>query len=131
MSSAKTRKKQYSEFKGDFRKLGLDIRVVNALAAQGIFALEDLAQYSERDLARLRGIGPGTRKILQDYLKKTNQSPTDQTPGIILMLPAEIIRSVDDWCLTHQGPIPSRTEAIHTLVEISLTAWKRSTFSSE
>ena len=52
------------EPKSDFGKLGLDIRVVNALAAQGIFALEDLAPITESELAGFRGIGPGARKTV-------------------------------------------------------------------
>ncbi len=75
--------------RSDFRKLGLDVRVVNALAAQGIVALEDLTHITARELASFRGIGPSTHKLLQDYLKKERPEP-----AIPLVLPAEFLRAI-------------------------------------
>ena len=115
-------KKKNSEVVGDFRKLRLDPRVVNALAAQGIFALEDLTRFTDRDFAKLPGIGPGTCKILRDYLRKADQP--HQTPAISLVLPAEMLKAIDRWCLAHPNLVPSRTDAIHTLVEVGLTTLK-------
>ena len=103
-----------------FRKLGLDVRVVNALAAQGIVALEDLVHITPRELASFRGIGPSTRKLLQDYLKKEKPEP-----AIPLVLPAEFLRAIDDWRLTHDDAAPSRTDAIRSLVEIGLATLKK------
>jgi DNA-directed RNA polymerase alpha subunit len=53
----------------DFRNMGMDIRVVNSLAAEGICTLADLAQLTESDLASIRGVGRDTRKMLRNYLK--------------------------------------------------------------
>jgi hypothetical protein len=108
------------EAKSDFRKLGLDVRVVNALAAQGIVSLHDLAHVTERDLASFRGIGPSTRDFLKDYLKKERASE-----GISLVLPTEYLSAIDEWRLTHQGDAPTRAQAIHKLVEIGLAALKK------
>jgi hypothetical protein len=104
-------KQQRSEFKGDFRKLGLDVRVVNALATHGILALEDLAHFTDRELGSLRGIGPGTRNILQDYLKKEHQPGSDQSPAISLVLSAKFLRAIDDWCLAYGGATPNRGDS--------------------
>lgn len=122
--------KEKPAFVGDFRKLGLDVRVVNALVAQGISTLEDLAQFTDRDFAGLRGVGPGTCKILRDYLRKADQ-PHDQTPAISLVLPADVLTAIDHWCLAQQGSVPSRTDAIHSLVKIGLATLKTPSSSSE
>jgi hypothetical protein len=104
------------EPKSDFRKLGLDIRVVNALAAQGIFALEDLAPITESELASFRGIGPGTCKLLRDYLKKGS----GQEDAISLALPPDFIKAIDAWCVAHNNCFTSRAETIRRLLEIGL-----------
>lgn len=110
------------ELKSDFRKLGLDPRVVNALAAQGIVTLHDLAHVTERQLATFRGIGPNTRRLLKDYLKKERADKT----GLSLVLPAEHLGAIDAWRLAHEGGALSRAEAIHRLVEIGLGTPKKS-----
>lgn len=58
--------------------MGLDIRITNALAVHGIFALQDLTRVTAGELASLRGVGPGTRKILSDYLKKEDITDPDK-----------------------------------------------------
>lgn len=105
--------------RGDFRKLGLDIRVVNALAAQGVVALEDLAHITEREFASFRGIGPNTHKQLKDYLKKEN-APAEPGGHIHVALPPEFLRAVDDWCLAQTERIVSRADAIRLLAEMTL-----------
>ncbi|HKD46271.1 MAG TPA: DNA-directed RNA polymerase subunit alpha C-terminal domain-containing protein [Rhizomicrobium sp.] len=112
-----------TELKNDFRKLGLDIRVVNALAAQGIFALADLAQITDREFASFRGVGPNTRKLLQDYLKK--ETPEAVHPDAIsLNLPSEFVRIIDEWSVNER--VTSRSEAIRRLVEMALAAQENS-----
>lgn len=106
-----------SEPRNDFRKFGLDPRVVNALAAQGIFVLEDLAPVTEKDLAHFRGIGPSTRKLLKDYLKKEG---ADAEIAISLVLSPEVVKAVDAWCVANSKNITSRAETIRRLVEIAL-----------
>jgi hypothetical protein len=110
-----------AEVRNDFRKLGLDIRVVNALAAQGVFALTDLAHITDREFASFRGIGPSTRKLLQDYLKKEN-APGHEHGAVSLLLPSDFVRMIDDWCLAQSERITSRSEAIRRLVEKALAA---------
>jgi hypothetical protein len=108
------------EIRSDFRKLGLDIRVVNALAAQGVMALEDLTHITDREFASFRGIGPNTRKLLQDYLKKEHVAVAEPAGAIPVVFPLEFLRAVDDWCLAQTGRIASRSEAIRRLVEKGL-----------
>jgi hypothetical protein len=105
--------------RNDFRKLGLDIRVVNALAAQGVVALEDLAHLTDREFATFRGIGPSTRKLLQDYLKKED-APAAEPAAVHVALPAEFLRAVDDWCLAQSERMVSRADAIRHLTEMAL-----------
>jgi hypothetical protein len=107
-----------AEFRSDFRKLGLDIRVVNALAAQGITVLEDLAHISDREFATFPGIGPGTRKLLQDYLKKDGVPP--EGGAISVVFPLEFLRAVDEWCMAQTERMVTRSEAIRQLVEMGL-----------
>ena len=107
------------EARGDFRKLGLDIRVVNALAAQGVVVLEDLTHITEREFASFRGIGPSTRKQLRDYLKK-DDAPAPEGSPISVAFSTEFLRSVDDWCLAQTERIVSRSDAIRRLVEMGL-----------
>lgn len=118
MAGRKT-KASPAEVRSDFRKLGLDIRVVNALAAQGVVSLEDLTHLTDREFASFRGIGPGTRKLLQDYLKKENH-PASESPPIAVSFSAEFLRAVDEWCMAQSERIVSRAEAIRLLVEMGL-----------
>jgi hypothetical protein len=109
-----------ADIRSDFRKLGLDIRVVNALAAQGVVVLEDLAHITEREFASFRGIGPSTRKLLRDYLKKDNPPTPEGGSPISVAFPTEFLRAVDDWCLAQSERIVSRSDAIRRLVEMGL-----------
>jgi len=103
----------------DFRKLGLDIRVINALAAEGILALRDLSQVSERDLASIRGVGPGTSRLLKDYLRKEHGS--NGTVLVSVTLSAELLRAVDTWGPV-RDPLASRSDKIRRLLEMALAA---------
>jgi hypothetical protein len=106
-----------AELRSDFRKLGLDIRVVNALAAQGVTTLGDLAHLTDREFASFRGIGPNTRKLLQDYLKKESLPVSTPEPApVSVAFPLEFLRAVDDWCLEQTERMLSRSEAIRQLV---------------
>lgn len=109
-----------AEARGDFRKLGLDIRVVNALAAQGVVVLEDLTHITEREFASFRGIGPSTRKLLGDYLKKDNAPGSEPGSPVSVAFSTEFLRAVDDWCLAQTERIVSRSDAIRRLVEMGL-----------
>ena len=109
-----------AETRSDFRKLGLDIRVVNALAAQGVVVLEDLTHITEREFASFRGIGPSTRKLLQDYLKKDDAPAPEPGNPVSVAFPTEFLRAVDDWCLAQTERIVSRSDAIRRLVEMGL-----------
>jgi hypothetical protein len=109
-----------AEARSDFRKLGLDIRVVNALAAQGVVALEDLTHITEREFASFRGIGPSTRKLLGDYLKKDNAPALEGGGPVSVAFSTEFLRAVDDWCLAQTERIVSRSDAIRRLVEMGL-----------
>ena len=109
-----------AEARSDFRKLGLDIRVVNALAAQGVVALEDLTHITEREFASFRGIGPSTRKLLGDYLKKDDAPTPEPGSAVSVAFPTEFLRAVDDWCLAQTERIVSRSDAIRRLVEMGL-----------
>jgi hypothetical protein len=112
---------QRQEPKNDFRKLGLDGRVVNALAAQGIFALEDLAQLTARQLASFPGVGPSSAKRLGDYLGGENPA---QAGAIALTLSPASVKTVDDWRRRKSGSIVSRAEAIQRLLEMGLATEK-------
>jgi hypothetical protein len=109
-----------AEARSDFRKLGLDIRVVNALATQGVVALEDLTHITEREFASFRGIGPSTRKLLGDYLKKDDAPTPEGGSAVSVAFPTEFLRAVDDWCLAQTERIVSRSDAIRRLVEMGL-----------
>jgi hypothetical protein len=109
-----------AEARSDFRKLGLDIRVVNALAAQGVVMLEDLTHITEREFASFRGIGPSTRKLLGDYLKKDNAPGSEPGSPVSVAFSTEFLRAVDDWCLAQTERIVSRSDAIRRLVEMGL-----------
>jgi hypothetical protein len=92
---------------------------VNALAAQGVVVLEDLTHITEREFASFRGIGPSTRKLLRDYLKK-DDAPAPEGSPISVAFSTEFLRSVDDWCLAQTERIVSRSDAIRRLVEMGL-----------
>jgi hypothetical protein len=109
-----------AEARSDFRKLGLDIRVVNALATQGVVVLEDLTHITEREFASFRGIGPSTRKLLGDYLKKDDPPTPEPGSAVSVAFPTEFLRAVDNWCLAQTERIVSRSDAIRRLVEMGL-----------
>ena len=46
----------------------------NALAAQGISSLEQVARLSERELAALHGVGPKAVRILREALEAAGRS---------------------------------------------------------
>lgn len=72
--------------KGDFRKLGLDGRAVNALAGHGIFGIEDLAQYTHQGFASLPGVGAETCKALRHFLKKAVRASEESSQIPLLAL---------------------------------------------
>jgi hypothetical protein len=108
----------------DFRKLGLDHRIVNALARYGICNLWHLAEITDSELAKLQGIGPGTRKLLRDYLKREDM-PGGDKDTISLMLSKELIRAIDDWCVAHSDSVTSRAETVRRLVVVALGLGRR------
>ena len=71
MSRVSANRKEFAS-KGDFRKLGLDGRAVNALAGHGIFGIEDLAQYTHSwEFASLPGVGAQTCKALSALFEES------------------------------------------------------------
>jgi uncharacterized protein YodC (DUF2158 family) len=78
--------------RGDFVKLGIDVRAINALADQGIFGIEDLVQYTDQEFAGLPGVGTETCKVLQRFLKKAVHLP-DQSSAISLVAATEMFEA--------------------------------------
>lgn len=91
MSRVSANRKEFAS-KGDFRKLGLDGRAVNALAGHGIFGIEDLAQYTHREFASLPGVGAETCKALQHFLKKAVR-PSEESSQISPSASTEVLEA--------------------------------------
>ena len=91
--------------------------------SRGIYSLRDLSKITERELARMPGIGSQAINRLKLYLRK--EEPTVKIyalpRALTIIFKPSALTAIDAWASSQEG-VSSRAEAIRRLVEIGLAA---------
>jgi hypothetical protein len=111
----------YRSTHDEFRPLGLNTRTINALIDQQVFTLQDLAQLTEREVARFPSIGIAALKQLSAYLRQEGPSVAihDRPRVVSIEFPPGLLTAIDVWTVC-QPNIQSRAAAVRRLVEMGL-----------